>query len=475
MDDKEQLEQEFLANATERPKWLICNEDGKPTGVNYLLLADIILKRKPIAVVPFGYDMNYYLYNGINWEQVKRNRALEQAKREAFYYLKQEHFYGVRKMEDTAKTVLVQAQKSYNSFEKQKTDRVAFKNGTYMLATGEMVANKQADYLINGHNIEARPGQPSPNINAWGAYLFGNSWQYLKEIIGYAFIPEQHTFNTITILLDETGGSGKSYFVDKVVRPLIGQANITAKDIDTLTGSNGKSARFGTVDLINKLANIHLDIPDTRIDMPDALKTLSGGDLVEVEGKGSNSISVELYALLIFASNNKPKLSVSSALVQRMHLVPVVAPKVRDNPKEAKHRETLWSEKEALKELGGFAIECITAFQEAKANMKLTVSDEIEETTKDWANSQDLVASFLTDTSKEVPQGYTGGIAKSVAFARFKDWLIDNGIESKINKKSFGSNLEQKGYFSAKTRLHPEGDSNNPTWSFIGLDLEKYS
>lgn len=475
MGKTEQLEQNFLAERTDRPKWLICNEEGKPTAVNYLKLADTILKDNPMAVVPFGDDMNYYLYNGINWELVKRNRALEQAKRVAFQYLKAEQFYTVRKMEDTAKTVLVQAQKSYNPFEKQKTDRVSFKNGTYMLNNGEIVANQQEDYLINGHNIEAQPGQTSPNINAWGAYLFGNSWQYLKEIIGYAFIPEQHTFNTITILLDETGGSGKSYFVDKIVKPLIGQANITAKDIDTLTGSNGKSARFGTVDLINKLANIHLDIPDTRIDMPDALKTLSGGDLVEVEGKGSNSISVELYALLIFASNNKPKLSVSSALVQRMHLVPVVAPKVRDNPKEAKYRATLWNESEAINELGGFAIECITAFQTAKANMKLTVSDEIEETTKDWANSQDLVSSFLLEARKETPEGYTGGVSKTVAFARFRDWLIDNGIESKMNKKSFGTKVEQKGYFSAKTRLHPEGDSTNPQWSFIGLDIEKYT
>lgn len=475
MANTEQLEQNFLAERTNKPKWLICNEDGKPTVVNYLKLADTILKDNPMAVVPFGDDLNYYLYNGINWEQVKRNRALEQAKRVAFHYLKAEQFYTVRKMEDTAKTVLVQAQKSYNPFEKQKTDRVAFKNGTYMLNNGEMVANQQEDYLINGHQIEAQPGKASPNINAWGKYLFGNSWQYLKEIIGYAFIPEQHTFNTITVLFDETGGSGKSYFVDKIVKPLIGQANITAKDIDTLTGSNGKSARFGTVDLINKLANIHLDIPDTRIDMPDALKTLSGGDLVEVEGKGSNSISVELYALLIFASNNKPKLSVSSALVQRMHLVPVVAPKVRDNPKEAKYRATLWNEKEAINELGGFAIECITAFQTAKDNMKLTVSDEIEKTTKDWANSQDLVASFLLEARKEIPEGYTGGISKTVAFARFQDWLIDNGIQSKINKKVFGTNLEQKGYFSAKTRLHPEGDSTNPQWSFIGLDIEKYT
>ena len=474
MGKTEQLEQNFLAERTDKPAWLICNEDGKPTAVNYLKLADTILKDNPMAVVPFGDDMNYYLYNGINWEQVKRNRALEQAKRVAFQYLKAEQFYTVRKMEDTAKTVLVQAQKSYNPFEKQKTDRVAFKNGTYMLNNGEMVANQQEDYLINGHNIEARPGQASPNINAWGAYLFGNSWQYLKEIIGYAFIPEQHTFNTITILLDETGGSGKSYFVDKIVKPLIGQANITAKDIDTLTGSNGKSARFGTVDLINKLANIHLDIPDTRIDMPDALKTLSGGDLVEVEGKGSNSISVELYALLIFASNNKPKLSVSSALVQRMHLVPVVAPKVRDNPKEAKHRESLWNEYEAIKELGGFAIECITAFQTAKANMKLTVSDEIEETTKDWANSQDLVSSFLLETRRETEEGYTGGISKRVAFSRFEDWLRDNKIESKMSKKSFDTKMAQNGYLETRTRLHPEGDSNNPQFSWLGLDLEKY-
>ncbi|CAK1234046.1 hypothetical protein ACT5YR_02410 [Fructobacillus fructosus] len=72
MGKTEQLEQNFLAERTDRPKWLIFNDDGKPTAVNYLKLADTILKDNPMAVVPFGDDMNYYLYNGINWEQVKR-------------------------------------------------------------------------------------------------------------------------------------------------------------------------------------------------------------------------------------------------------------------------------------------------------------------------------------------------------------------------------------------------------------------
>ncbi|WP_248661524.1 DUF5906 domain-containing protein [Fructobacillus cardui] len=223
------------------------------------------------------------------------------------------------------------------------------------------------------------------------------------------------------------------------------------------------------------MANIHLDIPDTRIDMPDVLKTLSGGDLVEVEGKGVNSISVELYALLMFASNNKPKMAVSSALLQRMHLVPVIAPTVRDTPKEVAHRATLWDESEAIKELGGFAIECIENFKKAKENGRLTVNSEIEETTKDWATSQDLVASYLQEAQKETPEGYKGGISKQVAYLRFRDWLTDNRIDSKMNKKTFDTLLTQKGFLEVRTREHPDQKTINAEVSWLGLDLEKYT
>lgn len=209
-----------MAKTEKQPKWLIVDGDGKPKNINHLLLAETILKKHPTKVVPFGDDLNYYLYNGISWDKSRYNRALSNAKRYAMDYLKEADFYSVKLMEDTAKTVIIKAQLQYNPFIKQKTDRVAFKNGTYLLKSGEMLGvNISTDYLVNGHDYEARLGEESPNINAWGSYLFGPSWQYVKEVIGYAFIPEQQTFNTITILLDETGGSGKVTLLRKLLGP----------------------------------------------------------------------------------------------------------------------------------------------------------------------------------------------------------------------------------------------------------------
>ncbi|CAK1235613.1 DUF5906 domain-containing protein [Fructobacillus evanidus] len=465
-----------MAKIEKQPKWLIVDGDGKPKNINHLLLAETILKKHPIKVVPFGNDFNYYSYNGVNWEDTKKERALLNAKRYAMDYLKEVDFYSVKRMEDTAKTVIIKAQLQYNPFIKQKTDRVAFKNGTYLLKSGEMLGvNVPTDYLVNGHDYEARPEGTTTNINVWGKYIFGPSWEYVKEIVGYAFIPEQHTFNTLTIILDEIGGTGKSYFISRIILPLIGKANLVAKDIDTLTGSNGKSSRFGTVDFIGKLANIHLDIPDTVISTPDALKTITGGDVVEVEGKGTNAISVELYAKLIFATNSRPKIAMSSALAQRIHLVPVVAPKVRDNPQEAEKRSKKWSESKAVKEIGSFAIECIEAFKQARDIGHLTVNDEIKELTEAWAIEQDLVTLFLSEAKTPLPEGADGGIKKGTAYARFRDWLVDNKQQSKIKERQFNKKLELLGYIGAKTRNHPEGDTENPQASWLGLDLKKYT
>jgi P4 family phage/plasmid primase-like protien len=394
---------------------------------------------------------------------------------EALQALSKYNYYNVKRMQDAGKTALINAISAHNPFLNQKTNIIAFKNGTYNLDTGMVEPNQATNYLVNGHDIELDTSGEAPNIEAWGAYLFGNSWQFIKELLGYAFIPEYKTFNTIAVIVDEIGGSGKSYFFENIGIPLIGKPNVVAKDIDTLAGSNGKSARFGIIGLFEKLINLYLDLPDTRIDIPDALRSLSGGDIIDVEGKGADAMSLKFYALLLFGSNQTPNIAVNTALSQRMKIVPVQAPQVRERPHEQALRALLWDEKQAVKELGAFAYIVIQAYRQAKKRGKFSTSDEIEQATKAWLERQDLVTAFLNDSVREDDNQYTGGASLEQTWVLFQKWLDENGIVSKMQQQQFNKKMIRLGYIKVKTRNHQSAEStDNPVWSWDGLNLDRY-
>ena len=456
----------------EKPKWLNTDEDGVVKGINTLLLSKTILDKHPVIGVPFASDIRYYQFDGISWKNAKEKSIRINIEKLALKELEKYNAFNVKRMSDVGKTSLVNSIKNYNPFQKQPENVIAFKNGTYDIKNDNQRINRPHDYVVNGHNINLQINGKAPNIEAWGSYLFGNSWQFVKELLGYAFIPEYKTFNTIAVMVDEVGGTGKSYFFSTIVNELLGNDNIVSKDMDTIAGSNGKSARFGLVGLHEKLMNLHLDLPDTRIDVPDVLRSLSGGDRIDVEGKNADSISLTFYALLLFGSNHLPNIAINNALSQRIKIIPVTAPRVRDRPDEQAKRAKLWSEEEAIKEIGAFAYTVLQAYKQAKQRGAFSISDEMKVATKEWNDRQDLVTMFLRDAKKE-PIADAGGATKEQTWLLFGIWLDENGIKSKIQRKQFEAQMKKLGYVSARKRKHQSAKNSinaEQSWDKLNLD-----
>ncbi|MCT4378751.1 hypothetical protein EFM21_06215 [Leuconostoc falkenbergense] len=457
----------------EKPKWLNTDEDGVVKGINTLLLSKTILDKHPVIGVPFASDIRYYQFDGISWKNAKEKSIRINIEKLALKELEKYNAFNVKRMSDVGKTSLVNSIKNYNPFQKQPENVIAFKNGTYDIKNDNQRINRPHDYVVNGHNINLQINGKAPNIEAWGSYLFGNSWQFVKELLGYAFIPEYKTFNTIAVMVDEVGGTGKSYFFSTIVNELLGNDNIVSKDMDTIAGSNGKSARFGLVGLHEKLMNLHLDLPDTRIDVPDVLRSLSGGDRIDVEGKNADSVSLTFYALLLFGANQVPNIAINTALSQRIKIIPVTAPRVRDRPDEQAKRAKLWSEEEAIKEIGAFAYIVLQAYKQAKQRGTFSISDEMKVATKEWNERQDLVTMFLRDAKKE-PIADAGGATKEQTWLLFGIWLDENGIKSKIQRKQFEAQMKKLGYVSVRKRKHQSAkDSINAEQSWDKLNLDQ--
>ncbi|MBZ1528831.1 hypothetical protein J3323_02670 [Leuconostoc mesenteroides] len=456
------------------PDWLTLDENGHAKSIDTLALSKEISQQYPLVAVPFNNDIKYYEFDGVAWNSIKEKTARASFERRALAELEKYNAYNVKRMTDVGKTSLVNAVIKYNPFDNQRTDILAFENGTYNIETNDIVPNNPDNYLVNGHHIALDTKSDAPNIEKWGSYLFGKSWQFMKELIGYAFIPEYKTFNIITIIVDEMGGTGKSHFFSTIINPMIGEKNIVSKDMDTIAGSNGKSARFGLSGLHEKLVNLHLDLPDTRIDVPDVLRSLSGGDKIDIESKNADSVSLTFYALLLFGANQTPNIAINTALSQRIKIVPVQAPRVRERPDEQAKRAKLWSEEEAIKELGAFAYTVLQAYKQAKQRGAFSISDEMKVATKEWNERQDLVTMFLRDAKKETIEN-AGGATKEQAWLLFEKWLDENGIKSKIQRKQFNAQMEKLGYVSIKTRKHQSAeDSKSTSSSWDGLNLDPY-
>ncbi len=455
-------------------KWAFYDENGKAKGYDEYKLADKILKKKPLKTVPLGDDQAHYQYNGISWDKVRHQRAKEVVSKCAMELLNQQGLYKRNAMENVAKTTVVKSNMDYNPFEPQKTNRIAFENGTYLIDSDELLPFKlSSDNLLNGHKYPAILDKNAPNIEKCGEYMFGNSWQFMKEYLGYCFVPEQKTFQTIVMWMDAEGGRGKGYFIDHIIKPLIGSENISTVSMEQLTGNEKSESRFGTYSLVHKLMNIHADMPKRPIAFPDVLKSLSGGDTQRVEAKGANAFDTENYAKLFFATNHYPKMNVDSALSQRMHIIPSHAPIIRNQPEEQEKRAKLWNASKFKDELGAFAITCIREFKKAKRNGKLSVNDEIKQATKEWEESQDLIAMFLKEYAKPMVDKSKAGTSMKRSYTLFGYWLTGNGIRSSMNGKTFKELLEKKGYKHKKTTEGQTEPDKGNIERWIGLRLDE--
>ncbi|MGR8837784.1 hypothetical protein N2F28_06155, partial [Leuconostoc falkenbergense] len=165
----------------EKPKWLI-TEDGVVKGINTLLLSKTILDNHPVIGVPFAGDIRYYQFDGISWKNAKEKSIRTNIEKLALKELEKYNAFNVKRMSDVSKTSLVNSIKNYNPFQKQPENVIAFKNGTYNIENDIQRINRPHDYIVNGHNINLEIDGQAPNIEAWGSYLFGNSWLFVKEL-----------------------------------------------------------------------------------------------------------------------------------------------------------------------------------------------------------------------------------------------------------------------------------------------------
>lgn len=231
-------------------------------------------------------------------------------------------------------------------------------------------------------------------------------------------------------------GSGKSTAINVVVNA-VGEDNISCITLQDL------NERFTPTELLGKLLNACADLPKKALEQVDAIKRITGEDLVKGEYKGGKVFAFRSYAKLIFSANEMPvNLDEKSEAFYRR----LLAIEVKEKGVKIKGL------KEGLKySMPGFIRECVLALSRMYVIGRDIDSPNSKKLVHEFHRESDSVQAFLDDCVDRKPGER---IERGLLHKQYEAYCWNNEWAS-LNSRSFYKNLRGKGY-----RDYKAADSN---------------
>ncbi|REF26306.1 P4 family phage/plasmid primase-like protein [Xenorhabdus cabanillasii] len=187
----------------------------------------------------------------------------------------------------------------------QKREIIGFSNGVYDLSKGEFKPHDPQHWLLNHNGIEFT--QPAvgeslqahaPNFYRWLSHAAGNDSDKMARINAALFMILANRYDwQLFIEVTGEGGGGKSVFT-YIATLLAGEHNTASGNMRALDEARG-SYQFVGKSLIT--------LPDQvkYVGEGAGIKAITGGDLIEVDGKYEKQFSTITKAVVL-ATNNEP-------------------------------------------------------------------------------------------------------------------------------------------------------------------------
>lgn len=132
----------------------------------------------------------------------------------------------------------------------------------------------------------------------------GTDTDLLLQIPGHAILGMLGRVYKKAYFLQGTKNSGKSTYVDLLVRYLFGIPVCSSISLQALLFD-----RFRLAEIDGKIINAYADLSDQKLREIGIFKTLTGGDLFTVERKHRDPYQMRNKALLLFSANKYPKIT----------------------------------------------------------------------------------------------------------------------------------------------------------------------
>ena len=181
---------------------------------------------------------------------------------------------------------------------------IGFTNGVYDIKNGTFREHKPDDWLLN-HNeivfIEPTPNESllthAPTFSHWLSFAAENNTEKMDRIKAALFmiLAGRHDWQLFLEITGQ-GGSGKSVF-SRIAELLVGYHNIASGNTRSLDEARGRYQFVGKRLIV---------LPDQPKYVGDGsgIKAITGGDLIEIDGKYEKQFSTTIKAVILITNND---------------------------------------------------------------------------------------------------------------------------------------------------------------------------
>lgn len=306
---------------------------------------------------------------------------------------------------------------------------INFRNGMYDPILQVMHPHKPEYYSINQVPHEYDPDAEYHGTVAEkflkGVFPDAQDREMFLAFCGYCMTADTSLQKFMIII--GVPGSGKSTAINLLI-DAVGAENVSCITLQDL------NERFTPTELLGKLLNACADLPKKALDQVDAIKRITGEDLVKGEYKGGKVFAFRSYAKLIFSANEMPvNLDEKSDAFYRRMLSIEVMQKGRDIP----------DLKEGLAySMPGFIRECVAALTRLYTTRREIDSPNSKRLVHEYHRESDNVQAFLDDRIERKPGER---IERTELYKLYESYCIFNQW-TPLSSRSFYKNLRGKGF-----------------------------
>ena len=273
---------------------------------------------------------------------------------------------------------------------------IAFTNGLYNLATGELQDFSPETVVTNqipwDYNSDAYSELADTTLNKMACHD-PDIRALLEEMIGYCFYRK----NELSKAFICTGAksNGKSTFLE-MIQNVLGHSNYAALSLDEL------DERFSIMTMAGKLANIGDDISDEFLQGRSVaqFKKLVSGNMIKGEIKNNPDIFFfKPTVKLIFSANDIPRMKdKTGAVLRRLVIVPFNATFSKDDPDYDPYIIWKLKEQDVMEYLVRIGLSGLHRIIEQNG---FTVSEKVEREVKEYEELNDPITQFVKDVDPD--------------------------------------------------------------------------
>lgn len=272
------------------------------------------------------------------------------------------------------------------------------------------------------------------------------------QVFGYTL--DKTTKYQKAILLIGRGANGKSVLL-VVLEKLLGKNNVSHASLQEICHD-----RFAVADLFGKLANIHADLSDEKLNFAGTFKQLVSGEGLRAQRKHQHGFDFDNMAKLVFSANKIPESNDDSyAYSRRWIILPFLKTFEGHNADP-----TLVDKLTTDDELSGLLNLALKGLRQLRSNGGFTQQEKTIQEIKEQFENTDVrsVMSFIHERCRLDP---TSVIPTDELYKEYQEYAIESGAPP-LDPIGFGKELKK---LQIEKRRMQSGGSR--TYYYKGINL----